>query len=49
VQPWFELHHVWYLSVASVTLQALVSLWLLRREFGVRLAGASGVGAAVVP
>jgi Na+-driven multidrug efflux pump len=38
-QPWFELHHVWYVSVVSMTLQALVSYLLLRREFGRRLAG----------
>ncbi len=36
-QPWLEIHHVWYASVASVTLQAAVSLWLLRREFALRL------------
>jgi Na+-driven multidrug efflux pump len=28
----FELRHVWYLSVASVTTQLFVSVWLLRRE-----------------
>jgi putative MATE family efflux protein len=38
-QPWFELHHVWYVSVVSMTLQALVSFLLLRREFGRRLSG----------
>jgi putative MATE family efflux protein len=36
-QPSFELRHVWYISVASVWLQVLLSLWLLRREFGIRL------------
>jgi putative MATE family efflux protein len=36
-QPWMKLHHVWYLSVASMWLQALVSYVLLRREFGRRL------------
>jgi len=35
--PWFEIQHVWYLSIASVTLQAAVSLWLLRVEFAQRL------------
>lgn len=35
--PGFEIEHVWYLSIASVTLQAGVSLWLLRAEFGRRL------------
>ncbi|HEY0747754.1 MAG TPA: MATE family efflux transporter [Steroidobacteraceae bacterium] len=36
-QPHFELIHVWYVSVVSVALQALVSLWLVRREFKQRL------------
>jgi Na+-driven multidrug efflux pump len=36
--PGFELRWLWYLSVAAVTLQALVNLWLLRREFLARLA-----------
>jgi putative MATE family efflux protein len=35
--PGFELRWLWYLSVAAVTLQALLNLWLLRREFRVRL------------
>ena len=33
MQPHFELVHVWYLSVCSMFLQALVSYVLLRREF----------------
>jgi putative MATE family efflux protein len=36
-RPGFEMRHVWYLSVASVTLQVLVNLWLLEREFRVKL------------
>jgi putative MATE family efflux protein len=36
-QPSFQLHEIWYVSVASATLQACVSLWLLRREFRLRL------------
>jgi len=32
-QPHFDLVHVWYLSVCSMFLQALVSFTLLRREF----------------
>ncbi|HEY0767026.1 MAG TPA: MATE family efflux transporter [Steroidobacteraceae bacterium] len=36
--PHFTLMQVWYLSVASVTLQALTSLVLLRREFRRKLA-----------
>lgn len=35
--PQFTLNQVWYLSVASVTLQALTSLALLQREFRRRL------------
>jgi putative MATE family efflux protein len=37
-QPWFQMYHLWYLSVATVTLQALTSLFLVRREFERRLA-----------
>jgi Na+-driven multidrug efflux pump len=33
-RPGFELRHLWFLSVATVALQALASLWLLHREFG---------------
>ncbi len=33
----FELRHLWYLSVATVSLQAVFSLMLLQREFGKRL------------
>jgi Na+-driven multidrug efflux pump len=36
-QPWFELHHVWYVSLVSMFLQAVVSYLLLRREFTRRL------------
>jgi putative MATE family efflux protein len=31
--PDFQLIHLWYVSVVSVTLQAVLSLWLVRREF----------------
>jgi Na+-driven multidrug efflux pump len=37
-RPGFRIEHVWYLSIATTTLQAGLSLWLLRREFGKRLA-----------
>jgi len=37
-QPGLDLHEVWYLSVASMLVQAGVSLWLLRRLFRRRLA-----------
>ena len=36
-QPHFELHEVWIASMASVALQALFSLWLLRGQFRQRL------------
>jgi len=32
----FALHQVWYLSVVTVALQMLLSLWLLQRELGRR-------------
>lgn len=32
-RPGFRMEHVWYLSIAATTLQAALSLWLLRREF----------------
>ena len=36
--PGFRIEHVWYLSVASVWLQAVVSLYLLSRAMRTRLA-----------
>jgi len=36
-QPGFQLHHVWIVSMVSVALQAVLSLWLLRRQFRLRL------------
>jgi Na+-driven multidrug efflux pump len=36
-QPHFEMVQVWYVSVASVSSQAVFSLWLVRRELRVRL------------
>jgi putative MATE family efflux protein len=39
-QPNFAMIQVWYLSVASVALQAVFSLWLVRREFRLRLISA---------
>ena len=36
-QPDFRIEHVWYLSVATMTVQALTSLWLVRRQFRQRL------------
>ncbi|MFK4384860.1 MATE family efflux transporter [Bradyrhizobium sp. USDA 223] len=37
-RPGFRIEHVWYLSIAATTLQAGLSLWLMRREFGKRFA-----------
>ena len=37
-RPGFRMEHVWYLSIAATAFQAALSLWLLRREFGRRLA-----------
>jgi Na+-driven multidrug efflux pump len=36
-RPGFEIHHLWYASVASMVLQAGVSYLLVRREFGRKL------------
>jgi putative MATE family efflux protein len=36
-QQGFQLTHVWYLSVMSITLQAILSLLLLRRQLRLRL------------
>jgi len=51
--PHFSLMQVWYLSVASVTMQALTSLALLQRELRRRLAAppaaTGGVPAEAVP
>jgi Na+-driven multidrug efflux pump len=32
-RPGFQIEHMWYLSVATNTLQALLSLWLVRMQF----------------
>jgi putative MATE family efflux protein len=37
-RPGFRIEHIWYLSIATTNLQALVSLWLVRLEFHKRLA-----------
>jgi putative MATE family efflux protein len=44
-QPHFELIQVWYISVASIALQAILSLWLVRREFRLRLLAPQSVPA----
>jgi Na+-driven multidrug efflux pump len=35
--PGFELRWIWYLSVASIVVQMTASLWLLNREFSLKL------------
>ena len=39
-QPGFQLVHVWYVSLASMFIQAVISYTLLRREFARKLAPA---------
>jgi len=46
--PGFHLAWVWYLTVVSVTMQLALSVWLLFREFRVRLAFPEGAQAAPV-
>ncbi|MBH5400770.1 MATE family efflux transporter [Bradyrhizobium sp. CNPSo 4010] len=46
-RPGFRIEHVWYLSIAATTLQAGLSLWLLRREFGKRFASQDQAAASV--
>jgi MATE family, multidrug efflux pump len=36
-QSGFRVEQIWYLSIATTTMQALLSLWLLSRELGNRL------------
>jgi hypothetical protein len=37
-RPGFAIEQVWYLSIATTTLCAVLGLWLLRRELTIRLA-----------
>ena len=39
--PDFQMRHVWYLSVAAVTVQVFLNLWLLHREFARKLSFAA--------
>jgi putative MATE family efflux protein len=45
-QPQFQLIQLWYVSVASVTLQACLSIWLVRAEFRQRLGLRGDLGVA---
>lgn len=47
--PGFRLTWVWYLTVLSVTLQMALSLWLLQREFRIRLSADSHAAPAAMP
>jgi len=47
--PGFQLHWIWYLSVVSIALQMLVSLWLLRREMDAKLKPATAPVAMPAP
>jgi hypothetical protein len=40
-QPGFQLVDVWHLSVVTVIVQAVASLWLLRGQFRARLSPAA--------
>jgi len=50
-EPGFRLDWIWFLSVASIAVQVVMSLLLLRWQFGVRLKfdGASAGGPAAAP
>jgi putative MATE family efflux protein len=41
-QSGFRVEHIWYLSIATTTMQALLSLWLLARELRKRLVFSPG-------
>jgi putative MATE family efflux protein len=45
-QPWFKLEHVWFLSVATVILQTIVSFVLLQRQLRTRLSALAPVAPA---
>lgn len=48
-RPAFELRHLWYLSVATVTLQMFVSVGLLAREWRRKVAAAAAAAANAAP
>ena len=47
LRPGFDIAWIWYLSIASVAVQATVNVALLRREFGRRLAFAPAAAPAI--
>jgi putative MATE family efflux protein len=48
-QPWFELHHLWFTSVATVFLQAGVSWWMLSHELERKLTDGPAHAPAAAP
>jgi MATE family, multidrug efflux pump len=48
-QPGFEMRQAWYLSVASVTVQLMLNLWLLHREFERKLSPLAAAASPPVP
>jgi Na+-driven multidrug efflux pump len=47
-QPGFRLVELWYVSIASMTVQAIVSLWLVRSELRRRMPDTAAEGAAAL-
>jgi putative MATE family efflux protein len=47
-QPGFRLVELWYVSIASMTVQALVSLWLMRSELRRRMPDTAAAAAAAL-
>jgi putative MATE family efflux protein len=45
-QPWFTLNHIWFLSVATVVLQTIVSFVLVQKQMRVRLGALTAAPAA---
>jgi putative MATE family efflux protein len=45
-QPWFSLNHIWFLSVATVVLQTVVSFVLVQKQMRVRLGALTAAPAA---
>jgi MATE family, multidrug efflux pump len=48
-QPGFEMRQVWYLSVASVTVQLMLNVWLLHREFARKLSPLAATASPPLP
>jgi Na+-driven multidrug efflux pump len=48
-QPGFQLHQLWYVSVVSMFIQAMISLALIRWQFRERLSGIGGLATPGAP